>query len=60
MDFSEQANEVKGILNNVHGLTSLFSTSWDKGFSEYALDIDKNKSVGKDYESHLKELYLNY
>lgn len=39
---SEQANEVKGILNNVHGLTSV-STSWDKDFSEYALDIDKAK-----------------
>ncbi|MBD3750406.1 MAG: efflux RND transporter permease subunit [Sphingobacteriales bacterium] len=39
---SEQADEVKDILTNIHGLTSV-STSWDKDFSEFALDIDKAK-----------------
>lgn len=39
---SEQANEVKDILQNVHGLTSV-SSSWDKDFSEFALNIDKSK-----------------
>ncbi len=39
---SEQANEVKAVLQNVGGLTSV-STSWDKDFSEFALNIDKSK-----------------
>lgn len=39
---AEKSQEVKEALKNVHGLTSI-STSWNNDFSEFALNIDKNK-----------------
>jgi multidrug efflux pump subunit AcrB len=39
---SEKSMEVENALKEVHGLTSV-STSWNEDFSEFALNIDKNK-----------------
>lgn len=41
---AEKAQEVKSALSSVKGLTSV-STSWDKDFSEIALNIDENKAL---------------
>ncbi len=41
---SEFSHEVKKAMENVKGFTSV-STSWDKDFSEYVIDIDKNKAL---------------
>jgi multidrug efflux pump subunit AcrB len=40
----EKSHEVSNALADVKGLTSI-STSWDKDFSEIALDIDGNKAL---------------
>ncbi|MCI4442807.1 MAG: efflux RND transporter permease subunit [Lentimicrobium sp.] len=39
---SEKSIEAQNVLKEVHGLTSV-STSWNEDFSEFALNIDKNK-----------------
>ena len=41
---AEKSQEVKDALANVKGLTSV-STSWDKDFSEIALDINENTAL---------------
>ena len=41
---SEFSHEIKKVMENVKGFTSV-STSWDKDFSEYVIDIDKNKAL---------------
>ncbi len=41
---AKKADEVKKALSKVKGLTSI-STSWDKDFTEIALDIDENKAL---------------
>jgi multidrug efflux pump subunit AcrB len=41
---AEKSNEVKDALANVKGLTSV-STSWDKDFSEIALNINENTAL---------------
>lgn len=41
---AQKANEVKKVLKDIKGLTSL-STSWDKDFTEIVLDIDENKAL---------------
>ncbi|MGA9118938.1 MAG: efflux RND transporter permease subunit [Bacteroidota bacterium] len=41
---AEKAQQVKDVLANVKGLTSV-STSWDKDFTEIALSIDENKAL---------------
>jgi multidrug efflux pump subunit AcrB len=40
----EKSHDVRDALADVKGLTSI-STSWDKDFSEIALDIDENKAL---------------
>ncbi|PIQ17966.1 MAG: acriflavin resistance protein [Flavobacteriaceae bacterium CG18_big_fil_WC_8_21_14_2_50_34_36] len=39
---AEKSQEVKEALKDIHGLTSV-STSWNNDFSEFSLNIDKNK-----------------
>jgi len=41
---SEHAKAVTEAMKRVKGLTSV-STSWDKDFSEYVIDIDRNKAL---------------
>ena len=41
---SEYSKEVAEAMKTVKGLTSV-STSWDKDFSEYVIDIDRNKAL---------------
>ena len=41
---SEHAKAVTEAMKSVKGLTSV-STSWDKDFSEYVIDIDRNKAL---------------
>jgi len=41
---SEHAKAVTEVMKTVRGLTSV-STSWDKDFSEYVIDIDRNKAL---------------
>jgi multidrug efflux pump subunit AcrB len=41
---AEKSHEVKEALKNIKGLTSI-STSWDKDFTEIALNIDENKAL---------------
>jgi len=41
---AEKSHEVQNALASVRGLTSI-STSWDKDFSEIALNIDENKAL---------------
>ncbi len=41
---SEYSKKVAGALKTVRGLTSV-STSWGKDFSEYIIDIDRNKAL---------------
>jgi multidrug efflux pump subunit AcrB len=40
----EKSKEVAKAMQTVKGLTSV-STSWDKDFSEYVIDIDRNKAL---------------
>ena len=41
---SEYSKEIVEAMKSVKGLTSV-STSWDKDFSEYVIDIDRNKAL---------------
>ena len=41
---TEKSKEVAAAMKTVKGLTSV-STSWDKDFSEYVIDIDRNKAL---------------
>jgi len=41
---SEKSKEVAKMMQTVRGLTSV-STSWDKDFSEYVIEIDRNKAL---------------
>ena len=41
---SEHSKEIAEAMKTVKGLTSV-STSWDKDFSEYVIDIDRNKAL---------------
>ena len=41
---SEHSKEIARAMETVKGLTSV-STSWDKDFSEYVIDIDRNKAL---------------
>jgi len=41
---SEHSKEIEEAMKTVRGLTSV-STSWDKDFSEYVIDIDRNKAL---------------
>jgi len=41
---SEHSKEIVEAMKTVKGLTSV-STSWDKDFSEYVIDIDRNKAL---------------
>jgi len=40
----EKSKEVAKAMKTVRGLTSV-STSWDKDFSEYVIEIDRNKAL---------------
>jgi multidrug efflux pump subunit AcrB len=41
---SEYSKKIERAMKTVKGLTSV-STSWDKDFSEYVIDIDRNKAL---------------
>ncbi len=41
---SQYSKKIEKALKSVKGLTSV-STSWDKDFSEYVIDIDKNRAL---------------
>ena len=41
---SDYAKKIENKMKKVKGLTSV-STSWDKDFSEYVIDIDRNKAL---------------
>ena len=41
---SQYANKIKKAMLNVKGLTSV-SQSWDKDFTEYIIDVDRNKAL---------------
>jgi multidrug efflux pump subunit AcrB len=41
---AEKSHEVAEAIKDIRGLTSV-STSWDKDFTEYILDVDENKAL---------------